>query len=92
MTSKINNAVRPEHTVSTVVATEEQQLLELVLQSRAPKKQAGFTLPYAVAGARPETPLPRRASASAFPKRLAHLPNRIASSFAAAFSWIPRST
>jgi hypothetical protein len=44
MTSKINNAVRPEHTVSTVVATEEQQLLELVLQSRAPKKQAEFTL------------------------------------------------
>ena len=38
MTSKINNAVRPEHTVRTVVATEEQQLLEQ-LQARAAKEE-----------------------------------------------------
>jgi hypothetical protein len=44
MSCKINNAVRPENTVRTVVAGEEQQILEQ-LQARASKKQSGVTLP-----------------------------------------------
>jgi hypothetical protein len=49
MTSKINNAVRPEHTASTVVATEEQQLLELVLQARARRSMLGSPYPLSAA-------------------------------------------
>ena len=44
MSSKITDAVRPENTVRTVVAVEEQQLLEQ-LQARAAKNQSGFILP-----------------------------------------------